>query len=400
MNANLVKLLSEGKTYLWALRHCQQLGLTEEKIREMRDNLAADGIDLGTLMALQKLEYPIAKFPYPSKSHIHHGEYYFFPIPDFEIEIYFKTMILEHGLEFGAELFPGPVSWQFGHDEIQYCIGGDTMVDMYLPNNTSRTCQVKVGDVIAVPNGTNFVTHSSEVGGKYGHAHIFLCNIGESVGQLFYDVGGLLRLQSMGLVEPAPPGALPFDDITDRIEVKRLSDLLRIDNSRQRDLPSWLRNGWDKRQETRALDYAEGTPTVVVSSPDRELGYYIEWGQNFGKYNQGKCYVNPLVAEATAAITDCHFPSGYKRLHPHKEIWTVLQGQAKIRQSVPPLHGEWHDIDLAMNDAMVAGNGAHFHVLEASNDFVVRRLAESCAHNNHAAMMERKLELAGVPRNI
>ena len=68
MNPNLIKLLFEGKTYLWALRHSQQLGLTEEKIREARDVLAADGIDLMTLVALKNLEYPIARFPYPSHS--------------------------------------------------------------------------------------------------------------------------------------------------------------------------------------------------------------------------------------------------------------------------------------------------------------------------------------------
>lgn len=399
MDAKLVNLLSQGKSYLWALRHCQQQDLNDEKIRAVRDSLAEEGIDLATMMALQKLEYPIAKFPYPSKQSVRHNEYYFFPIPAFDIEIYFKTMICEHGLELGAELFPGPVSWQFGHDEIQYCIGGDTEVDMILPNNDVRTAKVKAGDVVAVPNGTNFVTHSSEEGG-YGHAHIFLCNLGEQVGQIFYDVGGLLRLQSLGIMEPAPPGALPFDDITERIEVKNLEDLLAIDNDRERDLPTWLRNGWHQREQTRALDYMEGTKAVVKSSPDRGLGDFIEWGANVGTFNQGKCFVNPLVAEQTAAITDCIFPSGYKRLHPHKEIWVVLKGQAKIKQSVPPLHGEWVDYHLKMNDVMVAANGAHLHVLEATDDFVVRRLAETCAHNSHAAMMERKLEMDGVPKNI
>jgi mannose-6-phosphate isomerase-like protein (cupin superfamily) len=400
MSANLVKLLSEGKTYLWALRHCQQPDLTEAKVREIRDVLAADGIDLATLMALHKLEYPIAKFPHPSKQRIHHREYYFFPIPTFEIEIYFKTIICEHGLELGTELFPGLVSWQFGHDEIQYCIGGDTPVEMIHANNTVRKANVKAGDVVAVPNGTNFVTHSTEKGKKYGHAHIFLCNIGEQTGQVFYDVGGLLRLQSLGMVEPSPPGALPFDDITERIEIHNLEDLLVVDKKRERDLPTWLRNGWKRRVETRMLDYIEGTPTTVVSSPDRKVGDFIEWGKNVGKYNQGKCFVNPIVAEQTAAITDCRFPVGYKRLHPHKEIWVVLKGQAKVKQSVPPLHSVWVEYDLKMNDVMVAGNGAHFHVLEATQDFVVRRLAESGAHNSHAAMMEMKLKLDGVHKNV
>jgi len=56
--------------------------------------------------------------------------------------------------------------------------------------------------------------------------------------------------------------------------------------------------------------------------------------------------------------------------------------------------------DLAENSVMVAAGGAHINVLEATDDFVVRRLAETCAHNCYALMMERKLESDGVPQNI
>ncbi|MFH0813716.1 MAG: cupin domain-containing protein, partial [Pseudomonadota bacterium] len=336
MAANLLKLLSEGKTYLWALRHAQTKDLTPEKIKEIKDALAADSIDLTTLIALRQLENSIARFPYPSVQHAHHKEYYFFPIPAFNIEIFFKTMICEQGVEVGMELFPSYVDWQFSHNEIQYCISGDTIVDMVLPNNKEMSRLVRVGDVVAVPVGTNFMTHSSEEGGRFGHAHIFLTNVGDKKSEIFYDVGGLLRLQSLGMVEPAPPGAVPFSDITDRIQVKDWSELLSVDKDRERDLPSWLRNGWKGREETRALDYAEGTKTVVISSPDREPKDFIEWGK--GKC---RCFVNPLIAEQTAAITDCRFPAGYKRLHPHKEIWVVLKGQGKIKQSIPPLHSEW-----------------------------------------------------------
>jgi hypothetical protein len=49
---------------------------------------------------------------------------------------------------------------------------------------------------------------------------------------------------------------------------------------------------------------------------------------------------------------------------------------------------------------MAAAGGAHFQVLEATEDFVVRRMAESCARNQHHAMMELKLEQDGVPRNL
>jgi hypothetical protein len=48
----------------------------------------------------------------------------------------------------------------------------------------------------------------------------------------------------------------------------------------------------------------------------------------------------------------------------------------------------------------VAGNGAHFQVLEATDDFVVRRLAETCAHNNHVDMMELKLHLDKTARSL
>jgi hypothetical protein len=395
MGADLEKLLSQGKTYLWTLRHAQIRGVTPEKIKEVNESLAADGIDVTTLLALRQLEPCIARSPYPSAQRAHHQDYYFFPIPAFDIEVFFKVMITEPGLEVGMELFPKFVDWQFSHNEIQYCIGGDVRVDMVLPNNVEMSRQVRVGDVVAVPAGTNFMTHSSEEGGKFGHAHIFLTNTGNARGDIFYDVGGMLRLQSLGMMDPAPPGALPFSDITDRIELKNWSDLLTVHQDRKRDLPSWLRNGWKRREETRALDYAEGTRTVVMSSPDRELKDFIEWGKG-----KRKCYVNPLIAEQTAAITDCHFPAGYKRLQPCKEAWVVLNGQGKIKQSVPPLHSEWVELDLQAHDVVVAANGAHVYVLEATDDFIVRRLAETCAHNNHASMMELKLELYGADRAL
>ena len=392
MTANLLKLLSEGKTYLWALRQCQSRDLSSDNRKQIKDALAKDGIDLQTLAALRQLEPSMARFPNPSTGRIQFDDFYFFPIPAFDIEVFFKTTICEAGIELGVELFPSRLDWQFGHDEVQYCIGGVTEVDMIYPNNETKRKKVRVGDVVAVPTGSNFITHSSEGDGKFGHAHIFLCNEGGQTGQIFYDVSGLLRLQSLGMVEPAPEGALPFTDISDRIEVKNLSRLLHVDDSRERDLPSWLRNGWQRREESRALDYHEGTRQVVVSSPDRETSDFLEWGEGVRR-----CFVNPLIAEKSAAVTDCHFPAGYRRLHAHKELWTVLSGEAKITQSIPTLHSEWVDLEVRENDAMVAAGGAHIHVLEATQDFVVRRLAESCAHNCHYAMMERKLELDKVP---
>jgi mannose-6-phosphate isomerase-like protein (cupin superfamily) len=266
---------------------------------------------------------------------------------------------------------------------------------MVLPDNREVTRRVRVGDVVAAPVGTNFMTHSSEDGGRFGHAHIFLTNGGGSQGQVYYDVGGMLRLQSLGMMDPAPPGALPFSDITSRIEVKDWSALLAVHPDGERDLPSWLRRGWRRREATRLLDYAEGAKAAVVSSPDRTPNDFMEWGKG-----TRRCFVNPLIAEQMAAITDCRFPAGYKRLHPYKEVWCVLKGQARIKQSIPPLHGEWVEVDLQANDVMVAANGAHVYVLEATDDFVVRRLAETCAHNGHVDMMERKLQEDKTARSL
>lgn len=391
MCADLVKLLSEGKSYLWALRHSQQKDLTEDKIREIEKAFSDSGLDLETLMALRRLEYPLARFPYPVVHRSHLKEFYFLPIPAFNIEVYFKTMVCEHGLEVGLELFPGLVDWQFGHDEVQYCLGGDTKVEMITLNNAERTVQVRIGDVVAVPKGTNLITHSTEANASFGHAHMFLCNVGEQEGQVFYDVGGLLRLQSMGIVDSGQ-GALPFVDCDERFEFRNWQELLTVRLDRDRDLPTWLRNGWQRREEARAIDYTEGTRSVVLTSPDRPPNAFFEWGTG-----KRKCFVNPLIAEQSAAICDCRFPSGYRRLHPHKEIWTVLAGEARVTQSVAPLHSEWLERDLRAGDIMVAANAAHIHVLEATEDFIVRRMAESGAHNGHFAMMERKLELDKVP---
>ena len=76
---------------------------------------------------------------------------------------------------------------------------------------------------------------------------------------------------------------------------------------------------------------------------------------------------------------------------PDSEIWTVLRGKASVTQSTPPLHGETIRHDVAMGDLMVAAGGANISIDDAESDFVVRRLAETCAHNRHAQMMELKL---------
>ncbi len=74
------------------------------------------------------------------------------------------------------------------------------------------------------------------------------------------------------------------------------------------------------------------------------------------------------------------------------EVWAVLRGAATIGQTAPPLHGETTKHNVDMGDLLVAAGGANIAV---TDDFVVRRLAESCAHNQHAQMMELRLQEDG-----
>jgi hypothetical protein len=391
--ADLLRLLAEGKTYLWALRQSQHENMTPELAAELRDRFAADGIDASTLAALRQLEYPIARFARPVAKRIRHGEYLYFQISAFDIEIYFNELITEHGLELGVELFPSRVEWTFAHPEIQYCIGGDTRWHFVNPDGSKRTAMLSPGDVGVYPTGTSWICESNERPGVYGHAHIFLLNIGEQEGQLFYDFAGVLRLQALGIIPAESPPELL--DLERRIEVTDLSRLVDPQPGRERDLPTWLRNGWARRVETRALDYAEGAGRLVLSSPDRTPSDYLEWDAG-----PRRCYVNPLIAEPTAAVTDCRLPAGFRRPFEKRELWVVLSGAAKVRQSVPVFHAEWVEHDLESGWVMAVGAGSHVHVDDASDDFVVRRLAETCGHNGHVRMMERKLEFDGVASEL
>ena len=145
MASNLVKLLLEGKTYDWVLRHCQGDDLSPARIREIRKRLAEDGIDLGTLAVLRQLDPCIARSPYPSLKRLDHTQYYFFPIPAFDIEVFFSVFITEHGLELGSELFPKKVDWQFGHREVQYCIGGEVKTEVFCFACVSYSLRVPLG---------------------------------------------------------------------------------------------------------------------------------------------------------------------------------------------------------------------------------------------------------------
>jgi hypothetical protein len=392
---DLLRLLAEGKDYFWALRHTHERNLTPERREELRALLASEGIDEETLKALRALEPSFARGPHASVVRPRHDEYQRFDLADFHI--YFNGALCERGLDAGVELFPVTVDWTFCHDEIQYCTGGDTPIDVTLPSNKVEHKRVRAGDVMAIPLGAHMTFHSSEEDGRFGHAHIFVMNLGGPRGEVWYDVGDVRRLRTMGLVEARDEAPLPFHDLAERIEVKEWSRLLEVgaEHERERDLPTWLRNGWARREETRLLDYHERTDALVISSPDRLQADYLPWGEGVRR-----CFVNPIVAEATAAICDTHFPAGYARLNADRELWAVLRGAARVTQSVPPLHGEWVEHEVSEGELLAVAGAANVKVLDASDDFVVRRLAESAASNQHARIMELKLEADGVHREL
>ena len=95
MTANLLKLLSEGKSYLWALRYGQRQDLSEETVLQIKETFAAESIDLLSLAALRQLEPSMARFAHPSVNTLQFDDFYFFPIPAFDIEVFFKTIGIE-----------------------------------------------------------------------------------------------------------------------------------------------------------------------------------------------------------------------------------------------------------------------------------------------------------------
>jgi hypothetical protein len=383
MSADLGGLLASGRGYLWATRLAWQDG------DSARAALEEAGIDVPTLLALKELEPSLARFAHPTARRTD-GRHVLVTVPE-DIPVYFCSILTERGAEMGTELFPGEVVWTFAHRETQYCIGGDTPVEATLPHGDTRSWRTRVGDVVSVPAGTTLHTHSTEEGDAFGHAHIFLSNLGQHEPQTYYDAIAFLRLQQIGALDGEAP---PLESIDDRLEVTDWSQLVRP-TGRESDLPTWLRNGWAAREATRALAYGEGGRTVAVASPDREPADYLPWGEG-----PHRCYVNPLVAEASSAVTDCRLPAGYARSHPGQELWTTLTGQARLRLTVPPLHAEETSVELAPGVALVVPAGARVLVDDADEDLVVRRMAESCASNGHWAMMEAKLEADGVPAQL
>ena len=83
MAADLMKLLLEAKTYLWALRFSQTPGLTDKKLEEIKATLAGEGIDVGTLVSLKQLEPSIARAPYPAVQSAVYDDYYYVYYDDY-----------------------------------------------------------------------------------------------------------------------------------------------------------------------------------------------------------------------------------------------------------------------------------------------------------------------------
>jgi hypothetical protein len=387
---DLTQLLAEGKTYYWALRHALQ----EQRVPGGNgDGLREAGIDLPTLAALKQLEPSIARFPHPVAKRADH-QYLEVPIPP-DMTVYLAPLVTERGVEVGTELFPMLTRWTFAHNEIQYCLGGQTPIDAILPHNARQSKHFGVGDVMAIPGGTRLTFHSSE-DGRAGHAHIYLVNLSGGEPRTFYDVVPFLRLQQFGLVDaPDGPEPPPLHDVRERIEVLDWAELLSPRAGRSHELPSWLCNGWERREATRALDYQEGGRSLVITAPDREPADYLPWGEG-----ESACWVNPLVAEPSAAVTDCRLPAGYFRSQAATEVWTVLRGSAHVHQTLAPLHVEESDEEVEGGSVLVVPGGSRLTVRDASEDLVVRRLAQSCAHNGHWAMMEAKLLQDGVDKDL
>lgn len=382
MADRLIELLAQGKDYYWALRQAH------EGSGSLRDH----GIDDDTLAALRALEPGVARFPRATAKQADH-EYFPLVIPP-SINVFFAPLLTEYEIESGTELFPEKLTWTFAHDEIQYCTGGDTLMEARFPHGGYDSKHLRVGDVMLIPENTELTYHSSEEGDRFGHAHIFLMNLSRKP-RSYYDIVPTLRLRAHGMAggqpQIAPVGLDGPGGIGHRIEVTDWAQLVEPRPNGARTLPSWLRNGWANRELTRALDYSEGTKALVIAGPDRTPDDYLEW-----ESGGTRCRVNPLIAEPNGAITDCVFPDGWRGSSCHTELWTVLRGSMTVSQTLAPLHAEAAEAHVTANSQIIVPGGARVQLGDVSSDLVVRRLAGTCAHNGHWAMMERKLEADGL----
>jgi mannose-6-phosphate isomerase-like protein (cupin superfamily) len=363
----LVQLLAAGKDYLWHLRQTA----TQDGQR----------LDPTLLRALRALEPAMIRPPHPSHKRVDH-RYLRLELPG-DVGIFFSPLVCEAGVESGTEIFPATTTWTFAHHEVQTCTGGDSFMEAVLLGGALETKRFRAGDVMAIPEGTH-VTFDPQPHGR-PHAHIFVTNL---PGRTFYDGVPLQRLRANGLLKD---GETPQEhDVSERVEVLDWSELVRVRPDGARQLPTWLRNGWGERESTRALDYAEGTRSLVITSPDRAPDDYLEWGAG-----TSVCRVNPLICEAAAAVTDCVLLNGWAASLPDTELWTVLAGEATVRQTLAPLHVEAADARVRSGDTLVVPAGARTTVDDADHGLMVRRTASSGSRNGHWAMMETKLRLDG-----
>lgn len=380
MADRLIELLAQGKDYYWALRQAHEGGPSA-----LRDA----SIDADTLAALRALEPGVARFPRPVARQADH-RYFPLQLPG-GINVFFAPVLTEQEIECGTELFPEQLTWTFAHDEIQYCTGGDTPMEARFPHGGTDAKHLRTGDVMLIPENTTLTYHSSEEGGRFGHAHIYQTNTARNP-RTFYDSVPTLRLRSRDQVGGEPRIAeVGLPGMGGRIETTDWSLLVEPRPDGARTLPSWLRNGWANREVTRALDYSEGTKALVIAAPDRSPAEFLEWG-----HGRAACRLNPLIAEPNGAIADCVFPSGWAASSSFSEVWTVLRGSATVRQTLAPLHAESAEAQLASGWVLIVPAGSRAEIHDASDDLVVRRLAGSCAHNGHWAMMEAKLRADGV----
>ena len=256
---DITKLLTEGKTYFWALRQVY------EDPAAARATLAAAGIDIPTLLALKQLEPSIARFPAPVSARPD-PRYLEVPLPP-SGNVFFSSLVTEHGVEMGLEIFPEKVSWSFAHRETQIVTGGDTPLDILLVDGSTERKVARPGDISAIPAGTRITFNSSEEGGRFAHAHIFLLNLSNGENRTFYDVVSFLKLQQLDILGSSE-GLPPLHEVHHRTEITDWSQLVSPRPGRSVQQPTWLRNGWKNREATRALDYYEGTKSAVVNSPD------------------------------------------------------------------------------------------------------------------------------------
>ena len=131
-----MKLLSDGHTYLWALRHSREPDLTGARREEIRGLLSELGVDSSSLAGLRELEHSMARYPHASHARPRHDEYMRLDLADFHV--YANGALCERGIEAGIELFPVRIDWSFCHTEVQYCTGGDTPMEVTLPSNRTE----------------------------------------------------------------------------------------------------------------------------------------------------------------------------------------------------------------------------------------------------------------------